>query len=212
MREVIRLLHLPSVPAAEAADLLRPDLRQIASQALRILVEPTLPGTRNGGDVLVRLRFAAPADWSACAARVDAAIAAAGAVHVDGVEYDCGTGGFSEPRQPGAVYRALLLRVAPQTPPDVVAEFEADLLRMPRYISSIRAWRLSPVLRATGSSPWTHVWEQEFTDLDGLNGPYLMHPIHWAHVDRWFDPEFPGAIVGDRICHSFCAAGEFALD
>jgi hypothetical protein len=35
-------------------------------------------------------------------------------------------------------------------------------------------------------------------------GPYLMHPIHWAYVDRWFDPECPDVIVRDRVCHSFC--------
>ena len=35
-------------------------------------------------------------------------------------------------------------------------------------------------------------------------GPYLMHPIHWAYVDRWFDPECPEVIVRDRVCHSFC--------
>ena len=26
-------------------------------------------------------------------------------------------------------------------------------------------------------------------------GAYLMHPIHWARVDRWFDPECPEVIV-----------------
>ena len=41
-----------------------------------------------------------------------------------------------------------------------------------------------------GTSAWTHVFEQEFTDVEGLMGPYLMHPIHWAVVDRWFDPEY----------------------
>ena len=138
-------------------------------------------------------------------------IAAAGAVHVDGVEYGGGTGGFAAPRRAGGVYRTLLLRVAPRTPEAVVAEFEADLLRMPLYISTIRAWRLSRVLRATGSSPWTHVWEQEFTDLDGLTGPYLMHPIHWAQVDRWFDPECPEVIVADRVCHSFCTIADPVL-
>ncbi|MET0698047.1 MAG: Dabb family protein, partial [Mycobacterium sp.] len=39
---------------------------------------------------------------------------------------------------------------------------------------------------------------------DGLMGPYLMHPIHWAYVDRWFDPECPEYVVRERVCHSFC--------
>jgi len=33
-----------------------------------------------------------------------------------------------------------------------------------------------------------------------------MHPIHWAVVDRWFDPETTEVIVRDRVCHSFCVS------
>ena len=75
---------------------------------------------------------------------------------------------------------------------------------MTRFIPAIRAWQLSRVDEAIGDSQWTHVFEQEFGDLDGLTGPYLMHPIHWAVVDRWFDPECPDVIIRDRLCHSFC--------
>jgi hypothetical protein len=55
------------------------------------------------------------------------------------------------------------------------------------------------------------VFEQLFTDADGLMGPYLMHPIHWAVVDRWFDPECPDVIVRDRVCHSFCRSDTAVL-
>lgn len=75
---------------------------------------------------------------------------------------------------------------------------------MPRYVSTIQAWQLSRVDEAIGRTGWTHVFEQEFTDVDGLMGPYLMHPVHWAVVDRWFDPETTDMIVRDRVCHSFC--------
>jgi len=44
-----------------------------------------------------------------------------------------------------------------------------------------------------------------FSDADGIMGAYLMHPIHWAVVDQWFDPECPQFIVRDRVCHSFGA-------
>jgi Stress responsive A/B Barrel Domain len=71
-------------------------------------------------------------------------------------------------------------------------------------VPAIRAWQLSRVDDAIGTSRWTHVFEQEFGDVDGLMGPYLMHPIHWAVVDRWFDPECPEVIIRDRVCHSFC--------
>ena len=107
--------------------------------------------------------------------------------------------------RPGTVYRALLLRVLPETEPDTLARFESELLAMPRYVSTMTAWQLSRVTEPIGDRAWTHVFEQEFTDVAGLMGPYLMHPIHWAVVDRWFDPETTDVIIRDRVCHSFCA-------
>ena len=90
-------------------------------------------------------------------------------------------------------------------------KFEADLLLMPRYVHTITACRLSRPERTMGASRWTHVFEQQFTDEQGLMGPYLMHPIHWGRVDRWFDPECPEYIVRERVCHSFCLADEAIL-
>jgi hypothetical protein len=60
--------------------------------------------------------------------------------------------------------------------------------------------------RSTGGV-WTHAWEQEYRDVDGLLGDYLRQPFHWrcadplvrmrgadvdraaglAHVYRWAD-------------------------
>lgn len=98
------------------------------------------------------------------------------------------------------VKRTLLLGVRPGTPPDVVGRFEADLMAMPAHIAAIKSWALS---RVAGDSRFTHVWEQEFADPDGLNGDYLLHPYHWTHVDRWFDAEIPGSIVRPDIAHLY---------
>jgi len=119
---------------------------------------------------------------------------------VNGVTYQ----GAPTRRGSGTVYRALLLRVPDEVEAETVAAFESELLMMPRHVPTIAAWQLSRVEQAIGTSEWTHVFEQEFTDVDGLMGPYLMHPIHWAVVDRWFDPETTDIIVRDRVCHSFC--------
>ena len=107
-------------------------------------------------------------------------------------------------RAPGTVYRTLLLRVAPDAGADTLSRFEADLTLLPGFVSTISAWQLSRPDHTVGVSEWTHVFEQEFTDADGIMGAYLMHPIHWAVVDQWFDPECPNAIVRERVCHSFC--------
>lgn len=181
------------------------DVRAAASEtgAAHAVVAATLPGSRNGGDVLAHLRFADRTEWDSVAARFDGVMADPAVRHVDGVTY-AGTMTASAPDSPATVYRTLLLRVAPGTSDAVVERFEADLRLMPGYVRTITAWQLSRVESAIGASPWTHVFEQHFVDVDGLMGPYLMHPIHWAYVDRWFDPECPDVIVRDRVCHSFC--------
>ncbi|WP_308163480.1 Dabb family protein [Nocardia alni] len=101
------------------------------------------------------------------------------------------------------VKRTLLLRVRAGTPEDVVARFEAELAAMPDLIRTIHSWALSRADPAIpgASTMWTHVFEQEFADLDGLTGEYLLHPYHWTCVDRWFDGENPASIVEPGPAH-----------
>lgn len=173
-----------------------------ASGADRHLVASTLPGVRNGGDLLLRLRFTDAVEWERSAPNFDDVLADPAVRHINGATYS-GTPVSSTDHR-STVYRALLLRVQAGTPNDVVARFEEELKLLPRYVPSIVSWQLSRVQSAVGTSSWTHVFEQEFESLTGLTGPYLMHPIHWAYVDRWFDPEGTDAIVRERVCHSFC--------
>ena len=187
----------------EARDAVLAALRSAVRGVPDILIAPTLPGVRNGGDVLMHLRFPDDLGWPRVRARVDEALSSPVVTRVDSVMYRGRPVGPDDPG--GSVYRTLFLRVAPDTPGDVVERFESDLAALPRYVSTITAWQLSRVEDATGVSDWTHVFSQRFTNLAGLTGPYLMHPIHWAYVDRWFDPECPEFIIRDRVCHSFCA-------
>lgn len=199
MYNLTRLVDVPEADRARVADGLRRLAR--SAGAVRRLVAPTDAGSRNGGDLLLHLRFATAAERDAVAADVDAALADPAVNRVNGVDYS-GSPTLLAGRPRGSVYRTLLLRVAPDTDPDTVARFEADLGRLPGYVSTIGAWQLSTPERTVGNA-WTHVFEQEFSDADGIMGAYLMHPIHWAVVDQWFDPECPGFIVRERVCHSF---------
>lgn len=193
MYSVTRLLDVDEPDRARVLDSLR--TAAAASGAQSWVVEPTLPGSRNGGDILVHLRFdSAPNS-------VDLALDDPAITRINGADYN---GSPQRLGESGTVYRALLLAVAPDTDPAAVERFERGLALLPRYVSSIRAWQLSRVSAAVGATGWTHVFEQEFTDADGLMGPYLMHPIHSAVVDRWFDPETTDCIVRERVCHSFC--------
>lgn len=179
-----------------------------ATDAQSWIVAATEPGSRNGGDLLVHLRFADEGQWRCVADQFASVLADPEVTRVNGVTYQ---GTPVSTGTPGTVYRTLLLRVAPEADSDTVARFEAELRSMPRYVDTIRAWQLSRVIDSVGATSWTHVFEQEFTDVHGLMGPYLMHPIHWAVVDRWFDPETTDVIVRDRVCHSFCTIAQPAL-
>ncbi|MEE6164939.1 MULTISPECIES: Dabb family protein [unclassified Mycolicibacterium] len=179
-----------------------------ATDAQSWIVAATEPGSRNGGDLLVHLRFADEGQWRCVADQFASVLADPEVTRVNGVTYQ---GTPVSTGTPGTVYRTLLLRVAPEADSDTVARFEAELRSMPRYVDTIRAWQLSRVIDSVGATSWTHVFEQEFTDVHGLMGSYLMHPIHWAVVDRWFDPETTDVIVRDRVCHSFCTIAQPAL-
>lgn len=97
------------------------------------------------------------------------------------------------------IWRALIFRITPEGFPDRAGALEQQTLLMPQYIPEIRNWALSPVAAASGPKAFTHVWEQEFTDLGGLTGHYMTHPVHWALVDAWFDAESPDYIVDPML-------------
>ncbi|CAM2764539.1 stress responsive protein [Mycobacterium intermedium] len=185
------------------------ELRAVASGSPYSIVQPTMPGSRNGGDVLAHLRFAAEPEWRALEGDFTAVLKDAAVTRVNGANYT-GTPVRTDTTS-GTVYRTLLLRVSPDTAADTIARFEDELRSIARYVDTITAWQLSRVGQSVGTTPWTHVFEQGFTDVDGLVGQYLMHPIHWAMVDRWFDPECPDVIVRGRVCHSFCVLPDTAI-
>ena len=120
--------------------------------------------------------------------------------------------GAREPGIAGGVKRTALFRLLPGVDPEVEAEFARDTLAMPAHIASIRNWRLSRAVTlewdATDGTAWDFVWEQEYADLDGLTVDYMIHPHHWAHVDRWFDLESGAQVVHPALCHAFAGLGE----
>ena len=105
------------------------------------------------------------------------------------------------------VKRTALFRKLPGVAAETLERFERDLLEMPAHVTAILNWRLSRALPLEWSSPkaprWSHVWEQEYDRLEGLAVDYMVHPHHWAHVDRWFDPESGSQIIDTALCHAF---------
>lgn len=217
MYDVVHAVHL-SDDEQDGQDLLA-RLRSLVADlpCASAVVAPTLPGARNGGDVIVRLRLASAEQWRHHRADLEDALRSPDVGRVVGAAYATGDvpAGWSGRRAGAAgpgVYRTLLARVRDDASADEIADFERALLSMPAHVPQIRAWRLSRAASTTGPTPWTHVWEQEYDELDGLLGAYMNHPIHWGHVDQWFDPESPLQIVRERVCHTFCAIDAPVLD
>jgi hypothetical protein len=111
------------------------------------------------------------------------------------------------------MYRVALFCANVRPSGERFAAFADDIAMMPRHIRPMLRWQLSVADHSEGTRPWTHVWEQEYAGFDGPDGPfsraYMMHPVHWAHVDtRWFDPESPEQLIDLELVHTFCAIRE----
>lgn len=177
---------------------------------------PSLEGSVNGGEIVSHLVFADEAAWrearnsNAWHALEDFCLS--GEVkRCDWVVYQQEAHGIREPGIENGVHRILLLSVRPFTSMGKVAKFEAEMRDMPNYLPSILNWGLSHVVESGGERHWTHVWEQDFADAGGLFGSYMMHPIHFAHIDRWFDTQSHDWIVDPELCSTYCTFERSAL-
>ena len=134
-----------------------------------------------------------------------------GALRLDTVAFERQHLSVPEPEIRACVKRTLLLRVLPDTPREAVERFERDMLGMPRYIDAIRNWAFSRTDPELHPTPWTHVWEQEYRELRGLQEDYMLSPYHWGLVDGWYDPESPQRIVDTNLVHVYCPAATTIL-
>jgi len=215
MFKLTSLIHFaPDVSAADREAALAALKRSgEAHPLIRLaLVEPTLPGHINGGDVLWHLQFDSEADYRTARAStewdrlVEPTLTAPIISHIDYVAYE---GGQSGERQNAAkrdrsVYRLAFLSIARPLPEKSVARFESDTLAMPAYIKEMRNWQLSRVMESAGLRNWSYVWEQEFGEAADLGLDFTYSPYHWAHVGRWFEPESPQYLIDTCICHALC--------
>jgi hypothetical protein len=118
------------------------------------------------------------------------------------VELQLVSGGLRQARIENPIKRTAYFRVIAGVDEGAVEAWVADLLDMPAYMPGIVNWALS----RSAADDSLYVWEQEYRALEDLQGEYMVHPHHWAHVDSWFDPEFSKRIVDTHIVHAFCQA------
>ena len=181
------------------------------AQVKRALLEPVSADgmTVNGGDFIWHVQTADRKSMQDWYRGVEATLANPAIEYMESAEYEGVPDGKSkgEIRRPDltrGVYRTLIMRIDDKATPEQVAAFEADMRAMPVYIDSIANWQLTRVIEGSGTRKWTHVWEQDYVDIEGLMGPYVMHPHHWAQVDRWYQPDSPDQIVDAFLCHTYC--------
>lgn len=211
MYNLVTILHLnPGLNEKEkhslAADMSAKARALPGAQA--ILFAPTLPDVYYGGDFIWRCQFADNAAYEAARtsdiwrAGLAPQLGGAAIAAIDQAAFATGqSGGTSNGK---GVYRVALFCANRNPTIDRLRQFADDTAAMPKSVKTIRCWQLSTADRAEGARPWTHIWEQEYDTLSGLMGAYMMHPCHWSHVDRWFDPEYPEWLVDTRLCHTFC--------
>lgn len=201
MYSLIALIHLDGDAAPVIA----------ALSQLGAVAAPVMEGNFNGGDISAVWRFPDEAAHMAARPAIDGVLSSQGVARADTAFFRHGQSGMAEPGLEGGVHRTLFL-CADQGATDArITQFESEMVQMARYIPAIRNWRLSRVASASGQLPWTHVWEQEYADIGGLMGPYMLHPYHWAFIDRWFDHECPDWLVNLQLCHSFAMYGTAVL-
>lgn len=206
-------VHLAEDAGPEAAERVIEAARGAAGEldALFLDAARTAPVTVGGGQVMLLAAFS-DSDAAEAARHhpyVEEVVRPAldrYAAHVESVRYSQGPVIVQNPGISECLQRTLLLRVDPDTDRALVGEFERDLADMTRYIDAIVNSSLSRIdeVRHPRGPTWTHVWEQEFVALEGLRGPYMQHPYHWAFVDTWFDPQAPNHIVDLTLIHAAC--------
>lgn len=175
-------------------------------------VAPTLPNGINDGQVIWRLGFKTESDYRECLrdarwrAKIEPLVPGRGDTCLDRVSYEMGRWSSPFPNIQNGIWRALIFSLAEGTEASVRQQFEAEMLAMPRHVTTIRNWCLSRVAASSGARRWSYVWEQDFDDLQGLQGEYMMHPIHWGSIDRWYDVEHPDHIVDGYLIHTACSS------
>jgi hypothetical protein len=216
----IALLHLrpdASPDDVAALELALGDVASCLPSVLHAHLGRHLPNTVGSGDYTWDLAFSAkawcpPWDDFLRAAGVDALVHRVVA-RCDVVQFESTNVHVAEPGITNCVKRTLFLEVNRDAAESRRHVFDRVLMGMPRHIPAIRNWAYHRVddNHIVGPRRWTHVWEQEFHELSGLRGDYMMSPYHWGYVDQWFDPESPTRIVEPGVAHAFCASATSIL-
>lgn len=186
-------------------------MSSLAAPAASALIASDLPPNRNGGDVIWRMEFESDVHYEALVTSPEwisaneALQSEPGWGSAESFTFEPLAVGERGEAQRGGLYRLLVLTLDEGTPIALREQFEAEMAATPAYISTIQRWNFARVREtAAGSRRWDYLWEQEFADISGFRGEYMLSPYHWGYLDRWYDGENPARIVDPYVGNSFC--------
>lgn len=210
---VLKCISLHNADEAAVSSLIAA-LNKAVSQLPTIhshLLQPTVQPGVNDGDIVWRICFATEVNYHACLLDpvwrrgVEPLLAE---TRIDSMAYEQGRHSAAFPNIKNGIWRALIFSIIEGTEMPKREKFEAEMLTMPGYVSTIRNWSLSRVLVSSGARRWSYVWEQDFDNMEAFSGEYMMNPIHWGSIDRWYDVENPDCIIDSYLINSVCLSAE----
>jgi len=90
------------------------------------------------------------------------------AIKIDLVTHQTLAVGLRSPKLKRGIGRTLLLKVKDNATEAQKDGLESDTLAMPDHLHGICNWSLS---RTVNNHKWSHVWQQEYEEIDDLNAP-----------------------------------------
>ena len=112
------------------------------------------------------------------------------------------------------IKRSNFVRVRGDAAPEAVAQWCREVPGLAERVPAIRNWslaRVRPLFEDPPRVAWTHLWEQDFETLAGLQEDYMASPYHWGFLDGWYDAEVPKCIMDPDLAHLYCPSTESVL-
>jgi hypothetical protein len=177
-------------------------------------VGKTLPRSLNGGQILWRVEFSTEAEFWHCLSSppwqtvIEPALSPGRGILTDRVAYRVAFSGDEQREGRTGIWRFLLRAIEPYATKADFQIIERNAHLMPSHVSAIRSWASGNVIWAAGRRRWSHIVEQEFDSVAGLEGEYMSHPVHWGYVDGFYDPESPTRIFDPFLIHAAMSIDE----
>ena len=88
---------------------------------------------------------------------------------------------------------------------EMVEKAYTSTSHMREYVPGFLNSKVAATVESGGHSTWDYVFECDYADPSVYPGAYIMHPIHIAYVDRFFEPACAQWVFEPDLCTSVIA-------